>query len=340
METLDLGEIATMSAVWSNAAGEFKDPDTITLTIELPDGSTMVKHKADCTRDSIGHWHYDETATLEGAWEYEFDGQGVDVTAKQGGVFLVGVDVYDGPFEPWCTWDEVADMPQFADAATQAILDGIDGIERAELIDAASEVLWNLSGRIYPGYKVVRRSLCAWCPTCGWWGWRGGGYAGWCGCAPYNRIALRGRYPVVAIREVLVEGAAVARDVYRLEANRYLVRLDGQHWPTGANLTDPTAFQIRYVLGAPVPMGGRRAARALVADDVGRYVLACQGVPDRVTSIAREGVTFTLKDPAAMIDKGASGIVTVDRWLASLREGRRAPAGIFDPARAGATRRI
>lgn len=53
-------------------------------------------------------------------------------------------------------------------------------------------------------------------------------------------------------------------------------------------------------------------------------------LPERVTSVNREGISMSLIDPQTFIDKGRTGLIKVDQWLSTYltRRGTRAP-GIY-----------
>ena len=343
MQHLDVGEIHTFTASPYDKAGAPVDPTTVDLTIQPPGGVTPISlHKTDLTQAG-DTFTYDQVMTVGGAWQGRWNVDPPPVTETE--LVLVGIEsTIDEPFEPWTTWEEVLASAKLA-ALDQALLDAIAVSERESLIDTASEVLFNLSGRMYPGFKLTRRSLCLSCAWCGWWWWDAFDF-GWtyrlgsrCGCAPRATIDLPDWYPVVAINDVKIDGVSLDAAVYRREGNQ-LVRLDGEPWPTGSDLTDPTAFQVEYVMGHAVTAGGRRAATELVASDVALAIAMCGGVPDNVTTINREGVTFTLRDPTSMIDKGRTGISVADRWLTSIAAGQKVPAGIHDPGAREHTRMI
>ena len=56
-------------------------------------------------------------------------------------------------------------------------------------------------------------------------------------------------------------------------------------------------------------------------------------LPDRITSVSRQGITWTVLDPADFLNRGRTGIIRVDTWLSAANPGRnRSKARIFDPA--------
>jgi hypothetical protein len=128
---------------------------------------------------------------------------------------------------------------------------------------------------------------------------------------------------VASVIEVLVDGQVVPADAYTVDGN-LLVRTDGGVWPLTQDLSAPASapdtFQVTYVQGLPLPAGGRRSLTALMVE---LHKASCGDascrLPARVTSIVREGVTYSmLDDPTALLAAGKTGISEVDMWLASV----------------------
>jgi len=226
--------------------------------------------------------------------------------------------------EPWAT---IADLTgPCADYDTDTTLIG-------DMLQAASDVLYELSGRQFAGEcdeQVVHpRQDCA------------------CVIRPYHlrhpmslfrralcscdlpRVTL-GMYPLVSVEEVIVAGVTLDPSEYRVENDRWLVRLadaDGQwrSWPCCWDREDPEAFQVTFTAGmAPPPMGVRAAA-----DLACQLILANQPdgaadclLPERVQTITRQGVSVTVLDPMEFLDHGRTGIYSVDLFLSAYNPNR------------------
>lgn len=177
-----------------------------------------------------------------------------------------------GPCQAWITGDELADFCRLTDVGSDtALLD--------EIAEAASEILFQLSGRQFNGECETTVRPCRVGCSCwsgwgqaGWpyvggiawaWGWNGT-YGAWdfgwfsgdssvCGCKPLSQVELAG-YPVTSIVEVLIDGVALdpvyASDgvspTYRLDGYRFLVRMNDpaepdveKRWPACQNLALP-----------------------------------------------------------------------------------------------------
>jgi hypothetical protein len=171
-----------------------------------------------------------------------------------------------GPCQSWITSEQAADCCTGLDIGSDfALLD--------EAAVAASMILYELSGRKYPGVCSQTVRPCS-TPCAGWgsiagfpsqawgglaggwgfngsWGWWGGDGQALCGCQPISTVELPG-YPAVEITQVKIDGEVLpAVDIdgdptYRLDDWAQLVRLykpgvDGapaqpRWWPSCQNL--------------------------------------------------------------------------------------------------------
>jgi hypothetical protein len=90
---------------------------------------------------------------------------------------------------------------------------------------------------------------------------------------------------------------------------------------------------VAYLYGSMPPTAGRRAARNLAE----QLMLGWRGdedcaLPQRITSISREGVSFTLLDSQDFLNDLRTGLYTVDLFLKTVNSaGARAPAKVFSP---------
>ncbi len=186
---------------------------------------------------------------------------------------------------------------------------------------AASQVLWELSGRQYSGEceRTVRPCVpgCGCWPTRMWsWGawdpWFGvwGAPGGWdnqattgrncCNCL--SEVKLAG-YPAIAITEVLIDGVTIDPVNYRLDQNEYLVYLDDddgnpQFWPSCQNLARPDTeegtFAVTYTYGANPPEAGLLAAAELACQIAAASTGQECALPAGVTKVTRQGITVDM----------------------------------------------
>lgn len=221
-------------------------------------------------------------------------------------------------------------------------------------ITVASQILFFLSGRQYPGVCEDTVRPCArprhprwrdWAPQ-GWvqtWRHSGWGWADWIpgvsdgGCGHISTVGL-GAYPIVEIVEVLVDSAVVAASAYRVVDDRWLMRVDGDGWPACQDLaadptTDPDTFSVEFTHGTPPPDMGELAAAVLACE----LVKSVNGddtcrLSRRARSITREQVTAVLLDPGSIVTDGRTGIYEVDLFLEAVNPGRsRRRAAVYTP---------
>lgn len=170
-----------------------------------------------------------------------------------------------------------------------------------------------------------------------------------CGTGP-DRIRLPG--PVVWDRpdrvadpsapryELLVWDDGVLLDEaadYYLYPSGDLFRAGGGEWPycqdLGAAYDAEGAFSVLYWRGSRVPIDARRAVSVLACQLYKKCVGdgSCE-LPQRVTELTREGITYTFVDPLEFQTKGRTGLAEVDMWLAAVNPlGLRQQSTVWSP---------
>lgn len=316
---------------WWDENGDGAEPDSIDFTITAPDGTTTVGDKGDMTDVSDGSpadsWSYPLTGTAEGAWHYAFTGVIDDRTIEQDGIVLFGpASASPGPCALWCDWDDVLDTcPEIAELADETLIP--QGARNA-ILERVTWILYMLDGGRYPGICIVTRDLCRGCIRVG----------GRCCCADGDRIDLRGRFPVFDVWDVTIDGEVIDRSLYTVENSRYLVRTDDERWPSCNDWSATWAF------GRNPPVGLAHAA-AVFAREIGKGCLGLDcALPERVTSISREGVSYVVMDSQKFLDEGRTGIYDVDLALIAARPpadvGRSTPGGGTPLKRTRSTRSV
>jgi hypothetical protein len=218
------------------------------------------------------------------------------------------------PCTPWTTTDRLCcpDEAPSTDCAGDPVVPTYPWTDD-ELIDIASRMLFHATCERFPGVcsgNTLRPCSCA-CrdETC-------------CKC-DRRAVPLAGRYPVLEIEEVRVDGVVLPPSAYRLDEFSRLVRVDGERWPvrqdmTADPLTDADTFVIRYTVGRAVPDDLQYAA-ALLACEL-KKVCGGQGcqLPDRVQRVIRDGIEYEVVDVGTMLARPGSafGIADVDRIVA------------------------
>lgn len=78
-------------------------------------------------------------------------------------------------------------------------------------------------------------------------------------------------------------------------------------------------YVVEYTQGSTLVPGSGRAAAALARE----YVKASQGLacrlPERITSVTRQGMSWTILDPQDFLTRGLTGVSVVDHWLSAAR---------------------
>jgi hypothetical protein len=266
-----------------------------------------------------------------------------------------------GACAPWVTGDELP-TTCCTDTATRTVA-----------CEVATDLLFRLSGRQYPG--LCQRTVRPCGIGCGGWArwpsWKdawwtaeqiavGGGWtinpatfpggtmppaAGCAGaCSTLSTVTLPG--PVAAVTQVVVDGVTLSTSAYQVADYRYLQRIDGGRWPCTQDMDQPSSaagtWQVTYTYGRLPDRAGIEACREY-ACEIAKHL--CPGgsteqcrLPARTRSVVRQGVSFDITSPLDFLDKGRTGIPTVDAWLVSVNPAglqRRATVRRFDTARRG-----
>jgi hypothetical protein len=245
------------------------------------------------------------------------------------------VAVSGGPGTSWIT---AADLAGRHDLTDQTVDSGV----LTEAATTASNLLYVLSGRQFPGLCTATIR-----PT------SGGSYGRWplvrmhAAGIPIDSMmaatnggvdnAIRlGMYPIRAITQIKIDGVVLSSTKYRVDENRYLVRVDGQPWPawqrTDLPDTQPGTFSVALTYGADPPSAGVNAAAALGAELAKSKAGLPNRLPVRVQSITRQQVSMAILDPMAFLDKGMTGILEADLFIEAYNPTRqRRRPGVWSP---------
>lgn len=241
-------------------------------------------------------------------------------------------DGLGAPCSAWTSREAVASCcPGFSDASTD---------DQDAAIRAASEILFEVADRLYPGEcGPVEVRPCA--GACGCWGsWSYGLDFTWdptrtrwscdtkaCGCSPVSDVVLSG-VPIRSIEEVLIDGLPLDPSEYGLKEPNRLVRLRNLAepntrlvWP-GCQIedlpsTEEGTFAISYTYGADPPQAGRLAAAALAC----QIFRACSTgedcqLPEGVTQVVRQGISYEMANlAAAALKNGTTGVAAIDSFV-------------------------
>lgn len=343
------------------------------VAVDVPDLKASIKNPAGVTVVTLdatvfvstGHRQYVFAVPADaplGAWVVQWDGtiDGGAVTTSEGfTVVASGSFVTTGRGSTTCSpWATSEDAP----AAILALEDvDLDAVDVAFAI--ASDILYDLSGRIYPGLcSDVIRPQAQWAPIeyGSWLRNLPAQYAtafGWCachrgretGCASVPEIKLPGHPVQRATIVVKIDGDVF--DAWELHDGRYLVRTDGNGWPCCQDMrlpdTELRTFSISYGYGRGPDLGGVQACALLGSsfylDFNPQFRSACGSIPKRATNVVRQGISIQLKTVKDMIAAGSTGLDFVDLWLNSKKVGKSMrPSTVMSPAtrRGRSARRI
>lgn len=220
-----------------------------------------------------------------------------------------------------------------------------------DAVKTASYILWALSGRKFSGTTTVtERYTCTYDPylrtggsSLNYWPAlvdgevynipAGGGVDRGSahdlmsdGTSVHTKLRLRGR-KVIKVHTVRnIDGTIVPPSQYFLQDHSILQGTPNASW-LACNI------EVTYTYGTPPPSAGRAAARILARELVKLYEGddTC-ALPQRVTSVARQGVSYTVLDNQDFIDELKTGVYAVDLFLrASNPDRARARARVFSP---------
>lgn len=215
-----------------------------------------------------------------------------------------------------------------------------------EAAKAASNLMWALSGRKYSGITTVtERYVCAgriyrYGPSINnnqavlvdgdvynFYSDDMDFYEGMTadGITSSSRIRLRGR-PVRKIHVVRDRsGKVISPNKYYLVDHSTLQASLGVPWT-------PCNIEITYSYGVEPPTLGKMAARTLAIEFAKLWAGEDCDLPQRVTSISRQGVSYTLLDSQDFVEDLRTGLYAVDLFLkASNPDKARAKARVFSP---------
>lgn len=137
-------------------------------------------------------------------------------------------------------------------------------------------------------------------------------YSSLLGGALQTHRTLHLERPVTKIASITIDGTTLDPTLYRLD-DQVVVRNDGQAWPITNDLTKTSGtgvFEVTYYRGYRPGSSFVWATGTLAAEFYLTFTGVKSRLPERVTTVTRQGVTFQL--PATLFDDGRTGIREVD----------------------------
>lgn len=149
---------------------------------------------------------------------------------------------------------------------------------------------------------------------------------------PMQKWAILAGKPVISVDSVTLRRPGIADTIvaYVLENKHRLRFLDEPQFRPGL-CGGGMDLEVTYTYGAPPPKEVEMAIEAL-SDQL---VLAFEGsdeckLPDRVTSVSRQGISMTILDPQDFLTEGRTGIALVDQALRNYNPSRALrPARVY-----------
>lgn len=139
-----------------------------------------------------------------------------------------------------------------------------------------------------------------------------------------GRIRLTGT-PVISISRV----AGPRGDIEEYEHSGQWLQLPRLSLLT-AKCAPNDEIEVEYSYGSPPPQVVQTAVEALANELLAAYNGGDCRLPERVTSVTREGMSFTLIDPQDFLDDGRTGIYEVDLALRAVNPSKaKARARVF-----------
>lgn len=228
-------------------------------------------------------------------------------------------------------------------------LTGLDDEVRIAVEERAIARLWEWTNKRFGNCPQNWRPCRRKCATDSGWMWNmpvaqgryinlgcGCGQGDSCGCRHVSEIILPG--PITPV-EILIDGEPLDLWNVRVDNWNRLVRLDGD-WPTCQDLSkEPTedgTWQVSYSQGEDVPPGGGLVAGILACE----YAKGMCGdsscrLPQRVSTVSRQGVTVAMLDNFTGLGTGFTGIWEIDDWVmtytTNLRQGPWQASSVSSP---------
>lgn len=221
---------------------------------------------------------------------------------------------------------------------------------------AATEILWSLSGRQFGVQEFTFRPRrypyqdTPWGPG-GWLDWSLGidwSVTSWPfpsaligECSGGSEIKLP--EPISSVTEVRINGNVLAPTNYRVDDNRFLIRLDAA-WPYRNNLALPDTvagtWSIKAQLGRDIPASAQFAMGELACEFIRGWNGADCRLPRNITTLARQGISITMPDTATAFANGRTGLYLCDAFIAAVNpNGLRQRARVYRVDDAGPYRR-
>lgn len=197
--------------------------------------------------------------------------------------------------EDFCSFEALE-----AHCAPLSALSGVTTGDVAEAISSATDLIWALTGRQFGAYtETVRPDLRN---------------------VSSSSFDLR-RFPVNGITEVKIDGVVLDPSEYWVSDGHVLNRTDGTSWPVTQKLylddTEEETFSVTLTWGGEPPIGVQQATRRLACELLSLKFGGQSGLPDRVRSTVRQGISMEHVSAEDLLNNGRTGIFEIDLVLST-----------------------
>lgn len=231
---------------------------------------------------------------------------------------------------PWATVEEVQ-----GDEACSTRCADIDTALLEEALDAATQILYDLTEHNFPGVCEETVRYCAQPGGRGWvaetpsqgyanttlvdtnayaraWACGCGGGRPGCGCSRHAELDI-GRSQVREVTSVTINGEVLSPAAYQVHDWRYLVRVDGASWPCCSDL------EFSYEYGSAPNPALKRAAMRLACELARDWCSQPCDLPSNMTNLTRQGVTVAVLGAVDATADAPFGIRSIDSAVMAWR---------------------
>lgn len=314
-----LGSTIPLTAQYQDGTGTAVNPVTPLVSILNPLGVEVVSPTTPTALPSVGRFSYDfdiPSGGLVGTWTVIWSGVINGSAVESTEVFTV-VEAGSITFGPDCDTPMWGSVDEFIALHEEVTIDNNDAI------DALVEATWLLSGLINDRYHQAE----CWVDH---YAYRSGLCKIELDHQPVDAVLSVKKYNPHDGTYADVEGwSALPGGYVRICCrNNSMWIKDGWDSNPCVDCNDSTVV-VQYRTKNNLPPGCARQVYKLAWE----FYKSAQGkacaLPERVTSVSREGVSWTILDPLDFLDKGLTGVGSVDQWIS--RVNMKGWAGLIDP---------
>lgn len=327
-------------AIHDNQSNVVFGPTTLNIVELIVDGQPIGTYRAMLTAP-MAEGQYSINWSNDGSFDPQAGGAEEDLLVENTTLTLpsLGAEVGAVLCSAWTTAEDVVGCCSAEIGSDTTFLEAS--------IVAASEMLYDASGRQFPGIceRTVRPCQIDSC-LCGGQvlsrghlvGWDGSCWGGFnCGCQPESRVKLAGY--VRSITQVKIDGVVLDPSEYFVQGHRWLIHRSPGRWPQCQIIdlpdTEDGTFSVTYEFGKAPPVSGQLAAQALACEITKSCTPGVEcALPTGVVRVTRQGLTlersFFVRDRFGV---WATGIGAVDFFLNGVNPaGIRRRGTVFSPS--------